>query len=47
LRWGIHHDVFGPNLPFTSEAFAATQLHQTGRWCIAQHFQLASGGTAD
>jgi hypothetical protein len=28
----------GPLLPFTSEAFAAVQLHQTSRSCILQHF---------
>lgn len=25
---------------------AATQLHQTGHSCIAQHFEMASDGTA-
>ena len=31
-------DAIGPLLPLTSEAFAAVQLHQTSRSCIAQHF---------
>lgn len=26
---------------------ATTQLHQTGHWCVAQHFQVASDVTAD
>jgi hypothetical protein len=29
---------FDPLLPLTIEAFAAVQLHQTSRSCIAQHF---------
>ena len=31
-------ETLGSLLPVASEAFAAVQLHQTSRSCLAQHF---------
>jgi hypothetical protein len=39
--------AFGPEPTSAVSYDTATQLHQTGHWCIAQHFQMASDGTAD
>ena len=43
----VNAAVSGPILPFTSEAFAAVQLHQTGRSFIAQHFHRMDEVCAD
>jgi len=40
-------DLPGPELPSSSSADAAVQLHQTGHSSIVQHFQVASGSSAD
>ncbi len=41
--------LYKDNLFLTSTVScdAATQLHQTDHWCIAQHLQVASDGTVD
>jgi len=40
-------DATGPDLPLAYVFGAASQLHQTGRPCIAQHLRRPCGGTAD
>jgi len=39
--------VFGPELPSTHHADAASQLHQTGHSSMAQHFRRMKVGSAD
>jgi hypothetical protein len=34
----------GPEPTSAVSCDAATQLHQTGHWCIAQHFEIARDG---
>ena len=47
-RGAYRFDItFGPEPTYAVSYHAATQLHQIGHWCIAQHFQLVSDGTAD
>ena len=41
------HHFFDPNRPFIESGYAASQLPQTCRSCIAQHFRLGNDGRAD
>jgi hypothetical protein len=34
----VFDGAIGPQLPLADHRYAATQLHQTGRSCAAQHF---------